>query len=769
MNDTSLRATSFLRIATVSLFCAVASLHDSTAQSFPPIQVYGLGKINAAALAPDGSELLVAVGPVAASYNIDTGYRTGLYTPGIGEIFAVEYSPDGSFVAIGGMLAPVILYESRTGVEFRRVGSDASQIVFSRDGTLMAIVREGSSNSVSVVETQRDTTTVGILATGSSVDFSPDNERVLVAGSNGLVMYDLETRRPIQEFDSGGPWIQFAPDGRRFLGHVGVDRVNILNAATGQVEERLHLSESGNNFLRATYSNDGTRVLAGGNTGVALWNLGEGIAGDFIEIGQFNANVISLDFSPSDESIVYIGYETTLALGELGYVARYSFETSSREKVWGNPFRSGGTFSARFVDGGEMVLTSSIGNNMIGREDAEVALVGESILWNSGTGQKIRTIHFENSIEFCERGCDGSYVAILSPDERKLAFTSYFSNHLDQTEESRAGLVDAESGEELYSIGDGTRIRKLLFSRSGNRIYAPIGSSLVALDAESGSELMRFGTESTINDIAVSHSDNEVLLALSDGSVRVLDAETFEELSDFFGHYDSVWAVDISQDGSIVVTGSADETARVWDFESREELMVFEHEDEVTNVKFSPDGCKIVTSTILINGYYVENNPEIRIWDVHSGLSSTIYASRDEFSSLSFSSDGSTLLSSVRDSGAFLWPVPQFGSTEGEGSNEIEGAGEIDGESAPANEGTGSEGDSASMEDGESSDPNITPGCANPGNRVQESDTSSAAITLLGVFLIIALRTRRSRKTKDVLINVQQPSETAATTKNSFR
>jgi hypothetical protein len=62
------------------------------------------------------------------------------------------------------------------------------------------------------------------------------------------------------------------------------------------------------------------------------------------------------------------------------------------------------------------------------------------------------------------------------------------------------------------------------------------------------------------------------------------------------GHTDSVLSAAYSPDGQWIVTAGGDRTARVWDAESGQQMMVLEHTNGVRSVILSPDGRWIVTT-----------------------------------------------------------------------------------------------------------------------------------------------------------------------------
>ena len=91
------------------------------------------------------------------------------------------------------------------------------------------------------------------------------------------------------------------------------------------------------------------------------------------------------------------------------------------------------------------------------------------------------------------------------------------------------------------------------------------------------------------------------------------------------GHFGAVFCAAFSPDGKKIVTAGYDNTARIWDIESGEELHVLKghrgHSAGINSVAFSPDGKKIVTAGS--DGTARPRNEDgignIRIWDVETG------------------------------------------------------------------------------------------------------------------------------------------------------
>ncbi|MEM9387559.1 MAG: pentapeptide repeat-containing protein, partial [Pseudomonadota bacterium] len=118
-------------------------------------------------------------------------------------------------------------------------------------------------------------------------------------------------------------------------------------------------------------------------------------------------------------------------------------------------------------------------------------------------------------------------------------------------------------------------------------------------DARSGDELRRFeGHGSVVTSGVFSPDGTRILTASYDGTARLWDARSGDELCRFEGHGDWVCSGVSGPDGARILTASYDGTARLWDARSGDELRRFEgHGSVVTSGVFSPDGTRILTAS----------------------------------------------------------------------------------------------------------------------------------------------------------------------------
>jgi WD40 repeat protein len=101
--------------------------------------------------------------------------------------------------------------------------------------------------------------------------------------------------------------------------------------------------------------------------------------------------------------------------------------------------------------------------------------------------------------------------------------------------------------------------------------------------------------------VAFSPDGTRVLSGSQDYTAKLWNASTGAVTCTFSGHTGFVTSVAFSPDGTKILTGSGDKTAKLWDTATGAELHTFnELTDSVSSVAFSPDGTKVLTG--LTNG-----------------------------------------------------------------------------------------------------------------------------------------------------------------------
>jgi len=113
-------------------------------------------------------------------------------------------------------------------------------------------------------------------------------------------------------------------------------------------------------------------------------------------------------------------------------------------------------------------------------------------------------------------------------------------------------------------------------------------------------------------------------------------------------HTDGIKTAAFSPDGHRVLTGSYDQTARLWDSEDGKLLLIIRgHTGSVNSVAFSPDGKRIATGS---------DDNTVHIWDSEDGkLLLILHGHTERVNSVAFSPDGKNILTGSADKTTRLW------------------------------------------------------------------------------------------------------------------
>jgi hypothetical protein len=157
-----------------------------------------------------------------------------------------------------------------------------------------------------------------------------------------------------------------------------------------------------------------------------------------------------------------------------------------------------------------------------------------------------------------------------------------------------------------------------------------------------------YGHTSYVTSVACSTDGLRIVSGSYDETVRMWDAASGTIQHTLEGHASLVTSVAFSSDGLQIVSGSRDETVRIWDAASGTIQHTLEgHTGEVTSVAFSSDSLRIVS------GSY---DCTMRIWDAASGTTQhTMEGHTSRVTSVAFSPDGARVVSGSYDNTVRIW------------------------------------------------------------------------------------------------------------------
>jgi WD40 repeat protein/serine/threonine protein kinase len=150
--------------------------------------------------------------------------------------------------------------------------------------------------------------------------------------------------------------------------------------------------------------------------------------------------------------------------------------------------------------------------------------------------------------------------------------------------------------------------------------------------------------------VAFSPHGKTVITGCADNTARLWDVATGQPRGGPMMHQDEVLVVAFSRDGTTVMTGSADNTARLWDAATGQPLgPPLTHPGWVRGVAFSADGKTVITGC---------NDKVARFWDVATGQPKGPSLTLPGWvMAVAFSPDGKTVITACNIKIARLWDV----------------------------------------------------------------------------------------------------------------
>ncbi|HLK55897.1 MAG TPA: TIR domain-containing protein, partial [Chthonomonadaceae bacterium] len=170
------------------------------------------------------------------------------------------------------------------------------------------------------------------------------------------------------------------------------------------------------------------------------------------------------------------------------------------------------------------------------------------------------------------------------------------------------------------------------------------------------------GHTNWVRGVALSSDGLRAVSGSYDNTVRVWDLQTGRCIATLKGHTGTVYGVALSSDGLRVVSGSYDNTVRVWDLQTRRCIATLKgHIETVHGIALSSDGHRAVSGSA---------DKTVRVWDLQTGqCTATLEGHTSNVWGVALSSDSLRAVSSSDDNTVRVWDLPPFGKSPTEQTN----------------------------------------------------------------------------------------------------
>jgi WD40 repeat protein/serine/threonine protein kinase len=408
------------------------------------------------------------------------------------------------------------------------------------------------------------------------------------------------------------------------------------------------------------FSPDGKWIASGDMTGKLIVRDAQTGAVKFdVPHGQY---VLSVAFSPDGTQIATGSSDKTIQLVDI----------ATGKALRNLKGHTDGVLSVRFSPDGQQLLSGSYDNTArlwdvkTGRELQ--ALKGHSWwVWAaefSPDGNRIVTAGQDGKAIVWDKEAIGSQLSAVgqnqtgsrladsrqpTADSRRYTPVTEFTGHNGAVYAARFSpdgkLVATGGYDKLIMIWDPAQVRPI-----------DIGKRLDGQPDTSLNFVRLAGHDGPVRSVAFSPNGKLALSGSEDNTIRVWDVATGEGVKALRGHGSGVRSCVFSPDGQWVLSGGDDESVRLWNMQGYQEVRVLHatvfsgHEDAVLSARFSRDGRQIVTAS---------RDRTASLWNAETGEPVRRFQEGHEFlvSSAVFYPDGRHLATGAGDNSVRVWDL----------------------------------------------------------------------------------------------------------------
>ena len=487
-------------------------------------------------------------------------------------VYTSVYSPNGEWLGVGTSSGKTYLWNVDLNyfVQGATHTDEVYALDFSADSTWM--VTGGADSVARASEVTRRGLARNIMTHGDWVEFikfGPNGSWFATASDdNNLRVWDIETGiEKLRMKHNGFVMRMDISENGAWIASTGKDQTaRIWDAVSGSEMIHIPLQAEGSSIL---FSEDGMRLLVGDEKGnITLWDTSTLLTR--LNIIEFPELVHEARYSPDGEFLAV---------------------NTDQRNVWLFPVER--TLEIKDgIEGSEIIKAEGLTYDLAFSADskwvaAAVSRNDQAVLYNFET---------ENSLVLGQGA--KLYAFDFSPDSTQIVTAGGNGNLL---------FWDLANAEVVNTIENPASLQAVVYHPGGKELAASMENIIIIFDVESQEEITHLLHSGELHNIAYSGDGKWLATASSEGEIRLWDVENDYALSpNILRMNGQPYALEFSPDSSLLVAGSTNRFAYIWDVALGQEISRLPHSDVVSSVEFSPDGLELATVS----------RKTVQLWDI---------------------------------------------------------------------------------------------------------------------------------------------------------
>jgi WD40 repeat protein len=470
--------------------------------------------------------------------NIGTGHE--------GKIYKAALSPDGRLLAVGGWMGP--------STNFKLSDLGRIRLINFQTGEVKTLLK-GNDDAI-----------VGLA-------FSPDGNRLISGSRNTACILNVHTQETLHILKGHKEPIYavaFSPDGKRAVTGSDDDTLKLWNAKNGFLLKTL---KGHTDFVRSVaFTPNGKYLLSGSHDKtIRLWN---GRTGKFIKVlASQNRTVLSLSISPDGTKIL-----TGFGTGS-GERSNNVFLIPSGKKIASFTKHRNPADATDISHDGSIAATGGGIDHEIYLWDLSTGKVKHKIV---GNGKRIWSVGFAKDGRSIGWGKKWKKSSLFARGPLKQSFQI----------KSDSRIYELSMGSELSSDVDFIRGIKSVGPWSIRTKNNKIHKTLEIL--RNGRVIHTFTRGLTDGyhhySLTLTPDGQTIISGGGHGVLLSYNPQTGKKIREFVGHTGTVWGVAVSPDSRFLISGSDDQTVKLWEIDSGRLLLTIFQGTDNEWVAWIPEG-----------------------------------------------------------------------------------------------------------------------------------------------------------------------------------